>query len=536
MPYTAPIHRSPRPRLLAAAVLAGVFALCLRWPALGQSPVGALDRAPAPLLAVGDVTATSALLWVQGDRAGTLLVELVAAKGGNGPPRRFQRVVGEETDFTAKILVSDLEPGTLHRWRASMVAAAAADGEPRQDAPASPESAGEVLGATAVGSFRTAPDPYAAAPVALVWGGDLGGQNVCRDAQWGFEVFDAIADRKPELFVGVGDMIYADGLCEAIGRYGNTQIPASFGKAADLRGFRAHWRYSRADPGLRRLLAETAYFPVWDDHEVLNDFGPLHDTRTEPPYRDGEHLLPLGLAAMLEQNPIAEHKRTPQRLYRSVRWGQHLELLLLDTRQYRDANAAPDTAQRPKTMLGREQLTWLKDRLAKSDATWVVVASSVPLSIPTGSAEQGGDGWTDFDGKGGFQRELGGILAHAAANGRDRLLFISADVHYAAGFRYRPFADKPGFVPHELITAPLSASIAGGREPDSELGAERLFLHAPDSAEALRDYAQARQWLGFGELRIDADGELTATLRNIDGDPLYGLRLTPLSPVRVAAR
>ena len=419
--------------------------------------------------------------------------------------------------------------------------------------------------------FRTAPDAYAAAAVRLIWGGDLGGQNVCRDAEQGFEVFSAIGRAEPDLFVGAGDMIYADGLCEAVGRYGNPQIPASFGKAADLQGFRAHWRYSRADPGLRRLLATTPYYPVWDDHEVVSEFGPLHDTRDEAPYRAGEHLLSPGLTAMLEQNPVGENPLTPKRLYRSVRWGQHLELLLLDTRQYRDANQAQDSPERPKTLLGREQLTWLKERLANSDATWVVVVSSVPLSIPTGRTTEGApDGWADPSGEQGFEQELRALLGHAALFGRDRLLFISADVHYGAAFRYTPFPARPGFVVHELVSGPLSAGIGSkvlaensadasldvgpdlGPDLGPDIGAnagadvdpgdregllqgvEQLFEHAPASGDAVVDYAEARLWFNFGEIAIDAAGELTATLRGVDGALLYELRLTPASAMRLA--
>ncbi len=528
-----------------------------------QSP-DLLDRAPAPVIAAGDVTADSAVLWVQAERAGTVVVELAAPEGSGEPPQRFQTEVAAESDFTAKIKVDGLEPGSVQRWRAAVLSKP----EMRPDqAPNNPdatveqqrdplrgaarrrieadsdlavgsapdEAADEVVGEQALGTFRTAPDAYAAAPVRLAWGADLGGQNVCRDAEKGFEIFDAIRDSMPDLFVGGGDMIYADDLCDAVGRYGNPQIPASFGKATDLDGFRAHWRYSRADPGLRRLLASTAYYAIWDDHEVLNDVGPLHDTRDEPPYRAGEHLLPLGLSAMLEQNPVGEDPLTPKRLYRSVRWGQHLELLLLDTRQYRDANSAPDSPGQPKTLLGREQLTWLKQRLADSDATWVVVASSVPLSIPTGWPPEGGrDGWANLDGQGGFEHELRGILEHAAANGRHKLLFISADAHFGAAFRYQPFPERPEFVVHELVAGPLERRRQQHREFDPDLGAERLFQHAPASRDAVTDYAEARKWFSFGELRIDAAGELTATLRGVDGEPLYTLRLTPASATRIA--
>ena len=489
-----------------------------------------LDRAPAPVIAAGDVGSDSAVLWVQADREGTVKIELAASSlpdAASAPDasgaaeaaavQQFQAELTAASDYTAKILVQGLNPGSMQNWRAAVVSGA------------------DVLGEQARGSFRTAPGAFSPEPVHLAWGGDLAGQNVCRDAHRGFEVFNAIFATAPELFIGLGDMIYADGLCDAVGRYGNAQIPGSFGQAVDLAGFRAHWRYSRADASLRRLLAGTAYYAVWDDHEVVNDFGPLHDTRDQPPYRAGVHLLPLGLSAMLEQNPIAESALTPKRLYRSVRWGQHLELLLLDTRQYRDPNLAEDTADRPKTLLGREQLTWLKERLANSDATWVVVASSVPMSIPTGLPEAGGrDGWADIDGPRGFSRELRAIVAHAAVSGRNDLVFISADAHVGAAFSYRPFAEYPRFVVHELIAPPLSAGIGDGRDFDRDLGAERLFHHAPMSSDGLTSYEQARAWFGFGEIRIDAAGNLAAVLRGVDGEPLYELQLSPTSATRLA--
>ena len=492
-----------------------LFSCCLT--ALLTLAATAAEEVAAPTLAVGDVGPNSALLWAQGDGPGQLVVEVQPA--GAGPVQRFQRSLDATTDFTAKIPVDGLSPGRPQRWRALLL-----------------DDAG-TPGATVAGGFHTAPPSGAAVPVRLGWGGDLGGQNVCRDEALGFEVFRAINDLAPDLFVGLGDMIYADGGCEARGSYGNAQVPADFGPATDLAGYRAHWRYARADAGLRRLLANSVYLPTWDDHEVVNDFGPLHDTRDAAPYTAYQHLLPIGLAAMLEQNPIAEHPERPGRLYRAVRWGKHLELLLLDTRQYRDANGAADSATRPKTMLGREQLTWLKDKLKRSDATWLVIASSVPLSIPTGwPAEGGRDGWADLDQPTGFEQELREIFRYAAEVGRQDLVFISADVHFAAAFSYRPDAERPGFVVHELVTGPLSAGLGVIDAYDRDLGAERLFLHGPAAHDAVHLYADARRYFGFGELDIAASGTLSATLRDVEGAVLYQLKLTPETAMRLAQR
>ncbi len=87
------------------------------------------------------------------------------------------------------------------------------------------------------------------------------------------------------------------------------------------------------------------YYTIWDDHEVVNDFGPLHDTR-----------------------------------------------------QYRDANFEADNAAHPKTMLGCEQIVWLKDALSQSQATWKLIVSSISMSVPTGSSEsRGRDGWANYE-------------------------------------------------------------------------------------------------------------------------------------------
>ena len=80
-----------------------------------------------------------------------------------------------------------------------------------------------------------------------------------------------------DFFVGLGDMIYGDQQCTDRGLYGNAQIPTPVGPATTVREFWEHWRYNREDEGLRHLLAATAYYGVWDDHEVMNDFGPEDD-------------------------------------------------------------------------------------------------------------------------------------------------------------------------------------------------------------------------------------------------------------------
>ena len=178
-------------------------------------------------------------------------------------------------------------------------------------------------------------------------------------------------------------------------------------------------------------------------------------------------------------------------------------------------------------MLGREQLTWLNEGLAASDATWKVVVSSVPMSIPTGfPAANGRDGWANFDQATGFEHELLSILRGASDRG-DRLVWITTDVHFAEAFRYRPFGDRPGFVVHELATGPLNSGIFPIRDVDPTLNPEVLEFFGPATAEAVTSWEEAKEWFNFGTLQVDASGVLRAAIVNTAGEEVFGLELTP---------
>jgi alkaline phosphatase D len=447
---------------------------------------------------VGDVTPRSAVLWARADRGGTLQVKV-----SGGPHRRVEPVpVTAADDWTGQARLTGLIPGRDYSYRVRFGPGVRA----------------------ARGSFKTPPAESTAAPVRLAFGGDVAGQNVCRDALEGFPILDTIHAWRPDLFVGLGDMIYADNACTSTGMYGNAQLPGGFGAATDLAGFWAHWRYNRADPSSQRLLADTSYVGVWDDHEVINDFGPLTDIGSAPPYAPGVHLLPIGLQAFLDYTPIA----TAPRLYRSLRWGRHLELFVLDTRSFRDANSAPDSPQQPKTMLGHDQLAWLESGLARSDATWKVIVSSVPMSIPTGFPPTNGrDGWANFDQATGFENELLEILRFTDENAIDNTVWITTDVHFAEAFRYRPFSEHPEFDVHEIATGPLNAGIFPNRDFDPTLNPQVLFFHGPASPAGVTSWDQAKQWFNFGTLGIGADGDLTAKVIDTAGKARFSLTLEP---------
>jgi alkaline phosphatase D len=433
------------------------------------------------------VRSESVWLWARAPAAGDVAFALTA------PERRElgSAAARADADYGVATRVTGLEPATDYAY------------EVRHG------------GVTRTGAFRTAPSAAAAVPVRIDFGGDLAGQNVCRDAARGFPVFDSIAARAPDLFLGLGDMIYADDACEAVGRYGNPQLPGGFGTSGELSDVRAHWRYARRDPALERLLAAVPYAAVWDDHEVANDFGA------------GNPRLPAGLRAFREYNPIDAGGES-SRLYRSLRFGKHLELFLLDTRQHRDANTLPDSDA--KTLLGRVQRDWLIAGLRGSDATWKVVVSSVPLSVPTGADDTRRDGWSGFRGETGFESELRTLLDSLGPSRIPSLLWITTDVHFAQVLRYTPIRVRPDVRMVEAMVGPLQAGLFPKRELDDSLRPEVLFFHGPESPDAVDDFEEALRWFNFGELEVDEGGKLTLRVLGVDGEELYALGLEPRTP------
>jgi phosphodiesterase/alkaline phosphatase D-like protein len=223
------------------------------------------------------------------------------------PPLLVEAVAAPAGDFTVKLRLQLLRPGTRYRYAVTQ-GAVAVDGE-----------------------FVSAPAPGSPARVRLSWSGDLGSRAHCRHVTAGYPIFRALAHQQPDLFLFVGDTVYADHICE-----GPDRVRGSDFRAVSLKEFWAKHRYNRADASVQAFFRRTAVYAIWDDHDVRNDFaGP-----TEP-------LMPVGRQAFLDYFPIVPPAEEPGRLYRRFRWGGALEVFILDTRQYRSRNTDPTGRTRP---------------------------------------------------------------------------------------------------------------------------------------------------------------------------------------------
>jgi alkaline phosphatase D len=304
----------------------------------------------------GDVTPDGAMVWLRAEPESKVFLQYGKDRGLGDLSSVGPFSVEKDADNTALIQLENLEPATTYYYRAAL-----ADKQPGY-----------------VAHFLTAPKPDDPAKVSFCFSGDT------RESYQPFTVMDAVRAQRPDFFLHLGDTIYAD----------------RGASAHRLSEFWAKYRANRADAWTQVCFAETSAYVVWDDHEVEDDYLPANP------------LAPIGRKAFLDYWPVRRHADEPERIYRAFRWGQALELFLLDVRQYRNPKR--------RTMLGQAQKEWLLEQVARSPAIFKFIATAVPM------AGGGRDRWE------GYATERTEILRYLQEKKISGVVFLSADLHCAA--------------------------------------------------------------------------------------------------------
>ncbi len=512
------------------AIVAGLS--CASVPALGVigAPPAFLERRrelPAGARS-GEVGVHSAVIWSRGARPGRMMVRL-----RSGGSRRVVRGpwTDERADLTARVHLTDLAPGREY------------DGEVWFETPDGERSAPASL------SFATA--PIHAAAQSIVWSGDTCGQGWGIDrSRGGLTTYRAMLDLRPDLFVHVGDTIYADEPMEesvllddgTIWRNELTDAVTAVSQTLDQ--LRGRHRYPLRDDHVRAFQAAVPTVAMWDDHETCNNWWPgeiIDDERYDE--RRADVLAVRGRRAWQEYQPVPVRRLAEpagdgfaaRRLYRRIPRGQHLDLLCLDMRSWRGPNPAADpaiaAAGGESGLLGARQEEWLIRALRSSTATWKVICADLPLSAPTNRV-------TDLDGYAnkdhgpplGREPELARVLSAIKRHGVRNVVWISGDVHYTAAHHYRPeraaFTDFDPF--WEFISGPLASSPFWRKddELDRTFGPEVVFSRGESEVGRL-DIAPRPANQYFGQLDIAATGLLTVRLYDGAGSVLWQRALEP---------
>jgi len=258
----------------------------------------------------------------------------------------------------------------------------------------------------------------------------------------------------------------------------------------------------------------------WDDHEVTNNWYP-GEILDLPQYTEKrvDVLAARAFRAFHEWQPIDPRRAVDGRVYRKFSYGAHVEVFVLDMRGYKDANTSPRDGV--GHVLGERQARWLVDSLARSRATWKIVAADLPigLTVPDGVDIEGVA--NGLPGKpGGREHELAGVLRELKRRRVRDVVWLTADVHYTAAHHYSPDRAAVGdFDPFwEFVSGPLHAGAFGPNALDPTFGPEAVFVHAPPTANT----SPLDGFQHFGEVAVDGrSGDLTVWLRDATGRSLW---------------
>jgi alkaline phosphatase D len=187
----------------------------------------------------------------------------------------------------------------------------------------------------------------------------------------------------------------------------------------------------------------------------------------------------------------------------------------------------PNREDSGTSILGAVQLAWLEEALVKSTATWKIIACDQPLGLLIPDGPEGQEGFANGNGPPlGREVEIAKVLTFIQERNIRNVLWITADVHYAAAHRYDPtrarYTKFNAF--WEFVAGPLHAGTFGPQELDDTFGPEVKFRNMQPGDPLNQSPSAGKQ--SFGMLTIDGKtGHLRVSLHDRDGREIWAVEI-----------
>jgi len=298
---------------------------------------------------------------------------------------------GPDRDFTLKVDLEGLQPGTAYYYRFYAMDRVSPIGRTRT----APEGA----------TPRVRLGVYSCASLAHGWMHGLAelGQRADLDA-----------------IVCLGDYIYEYGDDE----FGSVRTYEPPYELLTLEDYRLRYSQYRREAALAEAHRQHPFIAVWDDHEVADNAWKDGADNHEPSEGDYAERQAAGFQAFDEWLPI--RSVSPSQIYRTLRYGDLLDVFMLDTRHAgRDIPDADATDDESRSLLGFDQEAWLEGELSASSATWRILGQQVVMGqwLFTPDASLNYDSWD------GYRAARNRLYAHLRAEGIDNIVVLTGDVH-----------------------------------------------------------------------------------------------------------
>jgi alkaline phosphatase D len=242
-----------------------------------------------------------------------------------------------------------------------------------------------------------------------------------------FNAYESISNRNDvDAVLHLGDYIYEYASGAFTGNVsGRTYDPPT--EAITEIGYELRYSQYKLDDQLRRIHQLFPFITVWDDHETANDAwregAQNHTPGTEGPYDARKHN---STSAYLKWMPLRQPDPNDSiRIFRKLRYGKLLDLVMLDTRLYdRDEQNLAATNDPNHHMMGPVERAWFLQQLSDTSTRWKIIGNQVmfaPMEIF--SQPVNADQWD------GYNYERGLIQNHILNTPVKNVVFLTGDIH-----------------------------------------------------------------------------------------------------------
>lgn len=297
----------------------------------------------------------------------------------------------------------------------------------------------------------------------------------CNDQDDPQTMWAHILQNKPDLWIWLGDNIYAD--------------------TEDMDEMWQMYQQQKTSPQYARFISQVPVVGIWDDH----DYG-VNDGGKNYPEKAASRDLMLKFLDVPKDKPVWQREGG----YQSWTFGQgdkKVKVLLLDARYFRDELKKAPTGSKNRyqvseegDFLGQAQWQWLQQELQNSDARLHLIGCGIQM-IPE---DHGWEKWANFP---QARQRLFKTIANSGAEG---VIMLSGDRHIAELSRYQPAG--MGYPVYELTSSGLTHTWSEAWEENNRHRVGELIIKK-----------------NFGVMNIDWQAEPMAVTFEVrgEGNELY---------------
>ena len=270
-----------------------------------------------------------------------------------------------------------------------------------------------------------------------------------------FTAYRRLAAEDVDFIYCYGDYIYEGrGSRTQSGAQGVEEKPRQFlgEEIYSLDDYRRRYAQYKLDTDLQAAHASAAWFSVWDDHEIDNNWASRDDQDDTPP-----EIFALrrqaAAQAFYENMPLRARSfpsGTSIQLYRQAAYGSLVNVNFLDTRQYRTHQPCtrpgqPCVLDAPEGTIMMAQEKWLLDNLTASKATWNVIAQQVMVMDLDG--DPGPEYRANTNSWGGYRAQRGRLLSSIRERRIGNAIVLTGDEHINYAGELHVDGRNPGATP-----------------------------------------------------------------------------------------